>query len=360
MKFLFYLGHPAHYHYISHVIKNLSGKKHTVLLVARPKDVLLQLIKDIPYEKIILPAEDNKSKWVSIFRRELKMLSIALKYRPDVMAGTDIVITHIGKLLRIPSIVISEDDASEIAPFVKYGYRFADAILAPDACDCSPYEHKKIGFSGCMELNYLHPKYFVPDERKAAAFYGNKKRYFILRFAKLNAFHDKGRKGIDASIAEKLTDLLERHGNVWITAERELEPQFEKYRITLDPRDIHHVLHFADMYIGDSQTMAAEAAVLGTPSLRFNDFVGKLSYLEELEHKHGLTVGIKTDETQRLYSTIEKWIGSKDLKKQWLLKREKMLSSSTDITSFWTWFFENYPKSVSVLKENKHYGNSFK
>lgn len=29
--------------------------------------------------------------------------------------------------------------------------------------------------------------------------------------------------------------------------------------------------------------MAAEATILGTPSIRFNDFVGKLGYLEELE-----------------------------------------------------------------------------
>jgi predicted glycosyltransferase len=34
-----------------------------------------------------------------------------------------------------------------------------------------------------------------------------------------------------------------------------------------------------DLYIGDSQTMAAEAAVLGIPSIRFNSFVGKLVYL---------------------------------------------------------------------------------
>ena len=33
---------------------------------------------------------------------------------------------------------------------------------------------------------------------------------------------------------------------------------------------------FASLYIGDSQTMAAEAGVLGVPFVRFNDFVGRL------------------------------------------------------------------------------------
>ncbi len=58
-----------------------------------------------------------------------------------------------------------------------------------------------------------------------------------------------------------------------------------------NPSDIYHALYYADLYIGDSQTIAAEKAVLGTPALRFNDFVGKIGYLEELEHKYGLTFG---------------------------------------------------------------------
>ena len=44
--------------------------------------------------------------------------------------------------------------------------------------------------------------------------------------------------------------------------------------ININPLDIHHVMSFASIYIGDSQTMAAEAGVLGTPFIRFNDFVG--------------------------------------------------------------------------------------
>ena len=211
-----------------------------------------------------------------------------------------------------------------------------------------------------MEINYLHPNYFKPDETKISHLFGEKKRYFILRFAKLNAFHDVGRKGINAEMAQKIIKLLEPHGNIFITSERELEPQFEKYRIKIDPRIIHHALYFADIYIGDSQTMAAEAAVLGTPSLRFNDFVGKLGYLEELEHKHGLTFGINTNNPQKLHSTIEKLLNIKDLKKQWAEKREKMLSSSINVTAFWTWFFENYPKSISIMKEDKMYYTNFK
>lgn len=49
---------------------------------------------------------------------------------------------------------------------------------------------------------------------------------------------------------------------------------------------------FASLYIGDSQTMAAEAGVLGVPFVRFNDFVGRIRYLRELEDKYRLGFGV--------------------------------------------------------------------
>lgn len=55
---------------------------------------------------------------------------------------------------------------------------------------------------------------------------------------------------------------------------------------------MHHVMAFASLYIGDSQTMAAEAGVLGVPFVRFNDFVGSIGYLRELEDKYELGYGI--------------------------------------------------------------------
>ena len=61
-------------------------------------------------------------------------------------------------------------------------------------------------------------------------------------------------------------------------------------------------MHTSDLYIGDSQTMAAETAVLGIPSIRFNNFVSKLGYLEELEKTYGLTFGIKQGESKKLLS----------------------------------------------------------
>ena len=56
--------------------------------------------------------------------------------------------------------------------------------------------------------------------------------------------------------------------------------------------------------------MAAECAVLGTPSIRFNDFVGKLGYLEELELEYGLTFGIKTSDPEKLLDMANNYISN--------------------------------------------------
>jgi len=157
-----------------------------------------------------------------------------------------------------------------------------------------------------------------------------------LRFAQLTAYHDVGKSGITTTIAQQVIDMLSKHGSVFITSERELEPQFEKYRIQISPLDIHHALYFADMYIGDSQTMTAEAAVLGTPAIRFNDFVGELSYLEELEHTYHLTYGIKTNHPEKLLEKAKELLNVPDLKQEWQIKRNNMLKECIDLSVFMT------------------------
>ena len=52
------------------------------------------------------------------------------------------------------------------------------------------------------------------------------------------------------------------------------------------------MMAFASLYIGDSQTMAAEAGVIGVPFVRFNDFVGRIGYLRELEDTYHLGFGV--------------------------------------------------------------------
>ena len=149
-----------------------------------------------------------------------------------------------------------------------------------------------------------------------------------------------------------------------------MEPQFEKYRIKINPLDMHHVMAFASLYIGDSQTMAAEAGVLGVPFVRFNDFVGRIGYLRELEDKYELGYGIhasvlpadspirRTDGSvqpsgvEELYKRVEELVAmpSDQRRKLWSERRKQMLSDKIDCAKFLTYFIEQYPSSASEVK----------
>ncbi len=95
------------------------------------------------------------------------------------------------------------------------------------------------------------------------------------------------------------------------------------------------------MLIGDSQTMAAEAAVLGTPSIRCNSFVGKLAYLEELEHKYGLTFGFRPEDEDKMYEKIKELLKKSCLKKEWKKKRQRLLADKINLTDWMISFIEN-------------------
>ena len=133
---------------------------------------------------------------------------------------------------------------------------------------------------------------------------------------------------------------------------------------------MHHVMAFASLYIGDSQTMAAEAGVLGVPFVRFNDFVGRIDYLRELEDVYELGYGIhatplaEDSDIRRndgsvqpsgkdaLYQAVEQLVAMDATERRALYqqRREKMLSDKIDCAKFLTWFIENYPQSVEETK----------
>jgi hypothetical protein len=185
------------------------------------------------------------------------------------------------------------------------------------------------------------------------------KPYFLIRFAKLNAHHDKGIRGITDEQALKIIEVLKPHGNIYITSERKFDEKFEPYRLQIDPLEIHHIMAFADIFIGDSQTMAAESGVLGVPFIRYNDFVGRIGYLNELENKYNLGLGVNPSEPDRLLEVISELLLMPDRKLIFNARRKQMLSEKINLSSFLLWFIENFPESTYILKNNLEYQNRF-
>ncbi len=338
MTVLVYLGHPAHFHLFKETIKSLQSKSHQVIILIKSKDVLEKLLIDskLPYINIApkLKKAGKLALYFSLLKRIIVLTKIIIKYKPTKLVGSVAEFAILGKVFKIPSYVFFEDDFEAVPKFAKIAGPLATYLVCPNCCSAWKWEDKKIGYNSYHELAYLHPNHFTPDESKVNKIFDLNKRNFILRFAQLTAYHDVGKTGITTEIAQKLIDTLLPYGNIYITSERPLESQFEKYRIQISPLDIHHALYFADMYIGDSQTMTAEAAVLGTPAIRFNDFVGELSYLEELEHTFHLTYGIRASEPESLINKTKELLQINDLKKEWEHRKEKMLTKTIDFAQF--------------------------
>lgn len=351
---LIQLAHPAHFHYYKNTIKALNSHGYKVHILIKSKDMLEKLLIDSGFEyNNILKNVHRQNKLTALWDmlvRDWKIFKYTRKHKINLLTGSTSEVAHIGWLLNLPSINVGEDDAAVVPIYEKCTKPFLEVRLTPTTCDNRSMEPKCVKYPGYMELGYLHPNHFTPDKSVVEKYFSADEPYFILRFAKLNAHHDAGIQGINTEIAQRLIDILKPQGRIYITSERELEPQFEQYRIKINPLDMHHVMAFASLYIGDSQTMAAEAAVLGTPFVRFNDFVGRIGYLRELEDDYQLGYGIKASEdgsVERLCNAVSELanLSPAERKERYQTRRQKMLSEKIDYAKFLTWFIENYPAS---------------
>lgn len=378
MKVLFMISHPAHFWMFRYTIDNLKRDGHKVVIVIRPKDVLEQLCINAGME--FYKVKNRPKKWgmfglaIFLIEKIFEVLRIARKEKPDMLVGSDGVLAVVGKIIRKPAFECYEDDAEAIALYAKMFFPIYTGVICPECCSAWKWKDKKIAYPSYHELGYLHPNQFIPDKQKVEQ-YGidTSKPYILIRFAQLTAHHDVGIHGINTAIAERMIELLKPHGTIYITSERPLEPQFEQYRIRINPLDMHHVMAFASLYIGDSQTMAAEAGVVGVPFVRLNDFVGRLSYLHELEAPtdytprsdgyvpkidahvpdevhYSLGYGHKTADVEGFFKSIERWLTMPDRKQVCAERRAKMLSEKVDYAKFLTYFIENYPQSVDAVR----------
>lgn len=363
MRILIDIGHPAHVHYFKNLANALKVKGHTIHITVKDLDSAKTLLDTYKLEYIVLPQKSDSlvGKFFNQIRYDWFVLKICRKNRIDLAIGVSLTITHLSLLSSFKSIAFDDDDDAVQPLFVKWGQPYATELLSPDVLKGKQKRKDVVYYPGYHELAYLHPNRFSPDENILSEI-GLKtgESYFVLRFNAFKAHHDIGVSGLSHEQKERLVDLLSKMGKVFITSERELDQEFEQYRINIAPEKIHSLLYYSTMFLGDSQTMTSEAAVIGIPSIRCNSFVGKISYLEEEEHKYGLTYGFKPDDFESLLNKVKELLETPDLKSEWQKKRDVMLKDKIDVTAFWLWFIENYPQSKKEYLMNPDLVNRFK
>jgi predicted glycosyltransferase/VanZ family protein len=364
MRFLFHINHPAQYHLFKQVLSRLKKGNHEVLIITRNKDVLTQLLHNDGVEFInTTHRTDRESNLFSLFINFIlqyrKVKKHIKEFEPDLMLGTSFTLPWISKKLKIPFLNFVEDDAQVIPLYAKLSFPFSTYIVTPHVCQLGKWEKKKVGYNGYHELAFLRPEQFSPSKEIAEKYIDLNKRNFLLRFTAFNAHHDYGKRGVDLKTAKKLVGYLEQFGSVKISSEKPLESIFEEYRLSINPNDIHHVMAHCDLVIGDSQSMAMEAACLGIPSVRLNDYAGRISVLEELEKRYQLTHSYSVRQKDDFFEKIKSLVEAKDTSSIYEFRKNKMLEDKIDVNAFIYWLVSNFPESIKETQDQKFMQDKF-
>jgi len=343
MKILINIGHPAQVHLFKNIINNLEKDGHIIKIVTRDKDITLKLLDAYGFEYEVMSGYYNtmSGKMYDFVKTCLKLLKIVIKSKPDILIGVgDLYVAYIGKLIRKPSIVLTDTEHAKLQN--KLTFPFATVICTP-SCYKEDLGKKQVRYHGYHELAYLHPNYFKPDPSVLDDLeLGKDDKFIILRFVSWGASHDVGQHGFDFKTKQRFVKELEKYGRVFITSETKLGKEFEKYKISIPPENIHNLLYYATLYVGESATMASEAGILGTPSIYVSPL--ELGYIDEESQKYNLVIQIKDinkGEENALKKAIE-LLENPNIKKEWQKRKEKLLKDKIDVTEFMTIFIEEY------------------
>jgi predicted glycosyltransferase len=344
LNILIDINHPGHVHLFRNAALNWIKKGHGVVFTIRDRDIIADLMKAYGFEYFV--ASRAKTTTAGLFYELLEhdwnVLKAARTKRADILIGTSASIGLVSKLMGVSSIAFSEDDADYIKLEAFLSYSLVDRIVIPDILR-DKRTRKYVTHKSYHELAYLHPNHFTPDPTILSELgVSPGEPYFVIRLVALKASHDSGHAGLAIGTRRKIIQLLSQFGKVFITAEAGLPAEFMQYKLPVAPSRIHHVLSYATLLVSDSQTMTVEAAVLGTPSIRYNTFVGLSSVIEELENKYQLTYGFLPKDEDKMLEKISELIYDPGLKAAWLEKRQRMLQDKVDLAAWIENFVENY------------------
>jgi len=333
--------HPAHVHFFKHAVRIWQERGHEVLITARDKEMALYLLNAYGFDYTCISAQKSGPGGLlaELLVRDWRLLRIARKFRPDVLTGiAGVSVAHVAFLLRRPSVVFYDTEFAGLSNAITYP--FASVVCTPE-CYEGDIGNKHVRYPGYHELAYLHPRRFEPNEavlHKAGIREGE--AYFIVRFVSWQASHDRHERGFSANGKVQLVKSLSEHGKPLISSEAPLPEQLERHRIAMDPCDIHHLMAFASLYIGESATMASESAVLGVPAI-YLARSGR-GYTNELEHRYQLVHNFTDGQFDLALQQLYELLSTPATRKTWATRRERMLEERIDVTEWMVEFVENF------------------
>ena len=352
MRVLIDIGHPAHVHFFKNFVSNLKNDGHHVQITSRDKEVSLALLKayGLQYELRGEMQNGMFKKALGMLNVDLKLYRIAKKFQPDILLGVgNPYVTHVASFLRKPAIIFTDTENVRTSNYLTYP--FASTIITPEYFQERLDPKKQVKIRGFKEIAYLHPRYFTPDPGVLSeAGLSLNDRLIILRFISWGATHDTHLQGITREKVGSFIHDLSRYGRVLITSESPIEGIPEDCRISVPPEKMHSLLSFACLYIGEGGTMAAEAAVLGIPSIHIEatsdgKASGELSgNFRELRDRYQLMYFYATP--QEALKKAQEILEDDTSREVWAIRQKRLFENVIDVTSWLTDFVERYPERL--------------
>ncbi|ELZ01179.1 hypothetical protein C482_08271 [Natrialba chahannaoensis JCM 10990] len=342
MRCLFFNNTPAHVHLYKHTVSRLEDAGHEVLVLARSDECTEALLSyhDVPYETYGDRSDSLQSLLWEVPAHLSTIARQARQFDPDVVFGIGPYAAYTGTITRAPAVAVLDSEPSldhvVSKPFVR-------AILTPEAFR-KDLGTKHYRFRGFKESAYLHPDVFEADESvRADLGVDADEPYVIVRLNAFNGHHDVGKRGFSVDQRRQLLSALADHATVFVSDEggdMALD-ELDVRPYDLHPARIHDALAEAELLVADTQTMVTESALLGTPAIRSNSFVGEddMGNFLELE-EHGLIDNCSEFET--VLARAQQLLSDESTAETWAKRRDSYTADMVNLTEIITSVAQSY------------------
>jgi len=360
MKILTDLGHPKNVHVLKNLIPLLKQKGHEIHFVYREREHIKELCNAFGISGMNrgIGGTGLLSKFFYLLKTDYQLYRLAKKIKPDLLLSFGSpYLANLRLLTKTPMIVFDDTEQNRLVQKI---YSFcSDAIVVP-SCFKKTLSRRQLSFDGYFELTYLSPRYFQPDNlilKDLGLTAGEK--YVLLRFVSWHAVHDISHHGLSVEEKQELVASFSGLARVFISAEGELPEGLESLRLKIPPELIHQVMAHSTLVFSEGATMAAEAAVLGVPSIYCSDL--RPGYISDLEKRHGLLNAFpRSGFRDALTKGMENLQDRGESRQNLALKRDAMLVQSVDVVAFMSWFIDRFPESVEIMLADPKYAERFK